>query len=40
MSVMQQLRVVHAFLAVLVIASYISAEWGIVHAWLDTASRW
>ncbi len=34
MSVMQQLRLYHAFLAVLVVASYISAEWGIVHAWL------
>jgi len=34
MSVMKQLRIVHAFLAVLVVASYISAEWGIVHTWL------
>jgi cytochrome b len=34
MSAMHRLRAVHAALLVLVVASYISGEWGAVHAWL------
>jgi len=34
MSMMHRLRVYHAFLAVLVLAAYVSVEWGLVHAWL------
>jgi cytochrome b len=34
MPVMQRLRLYHAALAVLVVLSYLSGEWGIVHAWL------
>lgn len=31
---MHRLRLYHALLVVLVLASYLSGEWGIVHAWL------
>jgi cytochrome b len=31
---MHQLRLYHAVLAILVLASYFSADWGLVHAWL------
>jgi len=34
MSVLQRLRAYHALLATLVVFSYLSGEWGIVHAWL------
>ena len=34
MPVMHRLRLYHAALAVLVVLSYLSGEWGIVHAWL------
>ena len=34
MSVMHRIRIFHAFLALLVLASYFSAEMGIIHAWL------
>lgn len=34
MSPMHRLRAVHAALLVLVVASYISGEWGAVHSWL------
>jgi len=34
---MLRLRLYHAVLALLVVASYISGEWGIVHAWLGYA---
>ena len=33
-SAMHQLRLYHAVLAILVLASYFSADWGLVHAWL------
>ena len=31
---MHRLRLYHALLVVLVLASYLSGEWGVVHAWL------
>ncbi len=34
MSPMHRLRAVHAALLVLVVASYISGEWGAIHSWL------
>jgi cytochrome b len=34
MSVMLRLRQYHAFLAALVVAAYVSGEWGVIHAWL------
>ena len=33
-AVMHRLRAYHALLALLAIAAYLSAEWGMVHAWL------
>lgn len=33
MPTMHRLRLYHALLVALVVASYISGEWGIVHAW-------
>ena len=34
MSVMHRIRIFHAFLALLVLTSYFSAEMGLIHAWL------
>ena len=34
MPVMSRLRAYHALLAVLVIAAYVSTEWGSAHVWL------
>jgi 3-ketosteroid 9alpha-monooxygenase subunit B len=34
MSMMHRLRIYHALLAALVIAAYISGEWGTIHLWL------
>lgn len=34
MTVMSRLRAYHALLAVLVIAAFLSSEWGRAHAWL------
>lgn len=34
MPTMHRLRLYHAFLVAFVLASYVSGEWGMVHAWL------
>jgi cytochrome b len=34
MSIMYRLRIYHAVLATLVIAAYVSGEWGAIHLWL------